>query len=86
MGSTARVWINPRMMNKAQAAAYVGVSADVFKDEWEPKLHPSRKREGNENSHMLFDRHEIDAILDQKLAIANAGLDPNDPILAALSP
>ena len=68
-------------MSETDAAAYCGISAGLFRREWEPLL----RRERTGEKRVLFDRAEIDDILDARRAVKSGGLDLNDPYEAALA-
>jgi hypothetical protein len=60
----------PRFLSRAEAARYVGVSADVFSDEVAANLWPQGSRRGARGGRLTWDRLLLDRAADSQSGLA----------------
>ena len=59
----------PRYLTREQAAAYLGVSADVFDDEVRAGLWPAARRRGAKGGKLTWDKSLLDLKADQEAGL-----------------
>lgn len=62
----------PRCLSKEQAAAYVGVSPNVFTAEVKLGRWPQAEKRGTKGGRLTWDRHALDACLDRRSNLSTA--------------
>jgi hypothetical protein len=60
----------PRYLTREQAAAYLGVSVDVFDDEVRAGLWPAARRRGAKGGKLTWDKSLLDLRADQEAGLA----------------
>jgi hypothetical protein len=61
--------MEPRYLSREEAAAYLGVSADLFDDEVSSGMWPAARRRGSKGTRLTWDRRVLDAFADQAAGI-----------------